>query len=430
MRFHALGLPHTVTRKDYSACAFTQKVLKFCKMMTERGHTVYHYGHKDSEVICTEHISVTFNEDLEKAYGNYDWRKNFFQHNTADHAHQIFNQRAILEVGKRKQPGDFILCFWGYAHRPIFQAHPECIPVEPGIGCTNEPCCPQNIYESYSVMNQIYGKFNRSPHWYDAVIPNYFDKDDFEFCDTPDDYFLFVGRIIGSKGVGIAVDVTRRIGAKLKIAGQGNLKDIVGPIIPDHVEIIGYVEPEQRKELMKKAKALIAPTHYNEPFGGVTIEALFCGTPTITTDWGGFAENNIHGVTGYRCRTMEQFEWACKNIHRINRNDCYDWAINNFSLERVSRMYEEYFASLSKVYNGGGFYENNPGRTELDWLVRYYPVAKPRESQAPSDSEETCYSCDVPTLEPILEIDSADVVLTRTVASLQLSPSSSVAPNM
>ncbi len=399
-------------------------------MMTERGHTVYHYGHKDSEVICTEHISVTFNEDLEKAYGNYDWRKNFFQHNTADHAHQIFNQRAILEVGKRKQPGDFILCFWGYAHRPIFQAHPECIPVEPGIGCTNEPCCPQNIYESYSVMNQIYGKFNRSPHWYDAVIPNYFDKDDFEFCDTPDDYFLFVGRIIGSKGVGIAVDVTRRIGAKLKIAGQGNLKDIVGPIIPDHVEIIGYVEPEQRKELMKKAKALIAPTHYNEPFGGVTIEALFCGTPTITTDWGGFAENNIHGVTGYRCRTMEQFEWACKNIHRINRNDCYDWAINNFSLERVSRMYEEYFASLSKVYNGGGFYENNPGRTELDWLVRYYPVAKPRESQAPSDSEETCYSCDVPTLEPILEIDSADVVLTRTVASLQLSPSSSVAPNM
>lgn len=374
MRFHALSLPHTVTRKDYSACAFTMKVLKWCKMMTERGHTVYHYGHKDSEVICTEHVPVTFDEDLKIAYGDYDWRKNFFQHNTADHAHQIFNQRAIVEVGKRKQPGDFILCFWGYAHRPIFQAHPECIPVEPGIGCTNEPCCPQNIFESYSVMNQIYGMYKKSPHWYDAVIPNYFDPEDFEFNEKPQDYFLFIGRIIGSKGVGIAVDVARRLNMKLLIAGQGNLADVVGPDIPSNVEIIGYVEPKQRNELMKNAKAVFVPTHYNEPFGGVSVESMFCGTPIITTDWGAFAENNLHGVTGYRCRTMEQFVWAAKNIDKISRKACRDWAMNNFSLQRVALMYEEYFETLSKVHNGsGGYYAENPERTELDWLVRYYP---------------------------------------------------------
>jgi glycosyltransferase involved in cell wall biosynthesis len=101
--------------------------------------------------------------------------------------------------------------------------------------------------------------------------------------------------------------MTKRIGAKLYVAGQGDLAAVCGGTIPDHVTEIGYVEPAQRKELMKYAKALIAPTYYNEPFGGVTIEALFRGTPTITTDWGGFAENNLHGVTGYRCRTMEQF---------------------------------------------------------------------------------------------------------------------------
>ena len=394
MRFHALSLPHTVTRKDYSACAFTQKVLKFCKMMTERGHTVYHYGHKDSDVICTEHIPVTFDEDLKIAYGDHDWRKNFFKHNTADHAHQIFNKRAIEEVGKRKQRGDFILCFWGYAHRPVFEAHPECIPVEPGIGCTNDPCCPQNVYESYSVMNQVYGKYNKSPHWYDAVIPNYFDPEDFEFNDKPQDYFLFVGRIIGSKGIGIAVDLTKRIGAKLLIAGQGDLKSVIGIDPPEHVQIIGYVEPEQRKRLMKNAKALIAPTHYNEPFGGVTIEALFCGTPTLTTDWGGFAENNLHGVTGYRCRTMEQFEWAAKNIDKISRKACYEWAVNNFSLKRVSLMYEEYFESLGKVYNGAGFYQENLNRTNLDWLVRYYPTELTHS--CPSDSEEVIQTCDIP----------------------------------
>jgi glycosyltransferase involved in cell wall biosynthesis len=403
MRFHVLGLPHTVTRKDYSACAFTQKVLKFCKMMHRRGHTIYHYGHKDSEVECTEHIPVTFNEDLEIAYGNYDWKKNFFKHNTADYAHQIFNKRAIEEVGKRKEKNDFILCFWGYAHAPIFRVHPELIPVEPGIGCTNEPCCPQNIYESYSIMNQVYGMHKRQPHWYDAVIPNYFDPEDFEFNPTPKDYFLFVGRIITSKGIGIAVEVTKRIGAKLLVAGQGDLASVVGEV-PDHVTIVGYVEPEQRKQLMMNAKALIAATHFNEPFGGVMVESLYCGTPVITSDWGGFAENNLHGVTGYRCRTMEQFEWACKNIDKIDRRSCYEWADKNFSLDRISLMYEEYFSTLLKVHNGeGGFYAKNDKRENLDWMVRYYP--KSITLISPSDSQEESRSDDASKLPPIQQLD-------------------------
>jgi len=373
MRFHILSLPHTVTRKDYSACAFTQKVLKMCKMMTERGHTVYHYGHKDSEVECTEHIPVTFDEDLQIAYGSYDWRKEFFKHNTSDHAHQIFNKRAIVEVGKRKQTHDFLLCFWGFAHEAVANAHPELIAIEPGIGCTNKPFTKQSIFESYAVMNVVYGKYERSPHWYDAVIPNYFDPLDFEFNPTPKDYFLFVGRIIDSKGVGIAIDVTKRLGVRLLIAGQGDLKSIRNPI-PDHVTVIGYVEPRERSEIMRNAKALLAPTHFNEPFGGVSIEALFCGTPTITSDWGGFAENNLHGITGYRCRTIEHFVWAGKNIDKISREACREWAMKNFSLERVALMYEEYFNTLLKVYDGsGGFYAENDDRKELDWLNRYYP---------------------------------------------------------
>ena len=373
MRFHALSLPHTVTTKEYSACAFTMKVLKFCKMMTARGHTVYHYGHKDSEVECTEHVPVTFNEDLEKAYGNYDWKKNFFQHNTGDHAHQIFNERAIVEVGKRKQAGDFLLLFWGYAHGPIMRAHPDLIAVEPGIGCTNEPCTPQSIFESHAVMNVVYGQYKRQPHWYDAVIPNYFDPEDFEFNPTPKDYFLFVGRIIDSKGIGIAIEVTKRLGVKLLVAGQGKVSDICNPV-PDHVIEIGYIVPKQRSELMRNAKALFAPTHYNEPFGGVSIEALFCGTPNITSDWGGFAENNLHGITGYRCRTIEHFVWAAKNIDKISRQACRDWAMNNFSIQRVSKMYEEYFETLQKVFDGsGGYYAKNDERSELDWLTRYYP---------------------------------------------------------
>jgi glycosyltransferase involved in cell wall biosynthesis len=256
-------------------------------------------------------------------------------------------------------------------------------------------------------MNVVYGKYNRQPHWYDAVIPNYFDPDDFEYNDKPQDYFLFVGRIIDAKGIGIAVEVTKRIGAKLLVAGQGDLKSVIG-CIPDHVTVIGYVEPKQRSDLMKNAKALIAPTHYNEPFGGVTIEALFCGTPNITTDWGGFAENNLHGVTGYRCRTIDHFEWACKNIDTISRKACRDWAMNNFSLERVALMYEEYFQSLVKVHTGNGFYQENPNRTELDWLTRYYPTVQ--ESSSPSEPVEKSQQCDVPELPSTLTQNLEDLM--------------------
>jgi hypothetical protein len=182
--------------------------------------------------------------------------------------------------------------------------------------------------------------------------------------------------------------------------------------VPDHVIHVGYVEPKARSELMRNAKALFAPTHYNEPFGGVTIEALFCGTPNITTDWGGFAENNIHGVTGYRCRTIEQFVWAAKNIDKISRKACYDWAINNFSLERIALMYEEYFESLIKIHNGmGGFYSVNDSRSELDWLKRYYPVIE----EAPSSLEgvqEVFLPTDATGPQPMLIQSMAGLSLT------------------
>jgi hypothetical protein len=96
---------------------------------------------------------------------------------------------------------------------------------------------------------------------------------------------------------------------------------------------------------------------YVEPFGGVQVENLLCGTPTITTDWGAFAENNIQGVTGYRCRTFEDFVKAARDCQegKIKSIDCRRQG-ENFSLDAIAPKYEKYFTEALQVSQDRGWY--------------------------------------------------------------------------
>jgi len=376
MRFHILGLPHTVTSKEYNACAYTQKVWKFGKMMRARGHEIIHYGHEDSDLICDEHVTVLTDNDWRKAYGDYDWRKHFFKYDTNDHAYQTFYKNAIAEIEKRKQKHDFILPFWGSGVRPVCDAHQDLICVEPGIGYAGGHWARWKIFESYAIYHAYYGLQgvgHCNQDWYESVIPNYFDLDDFEFSRDKHDYFLYMGRVYEGKGTHIAIEITQHLNKKLIIAGQNNLQAMGYEKTPDHVEFVGYADVPTRKRLMSRAKAAFAPSMYVEPFGGVQIEMLLSGTPTITTDWGSFAENNVNGVTGFRCRSYEHFIWAAQNIDQIDPEDCRSFAEKNFSLERVGALYEEYFQMVLDVYQGKGWYQVRPERQNLDLFSRHFP---------------------------------------------------------
>lgn len=384
-RFHILGLPHTVTSKEYNACAYTQKVLKFGKMMKARGHEIIHYGHEDSNLICDEHVTVVTNADWQKAYGSYDWRKNFFKFDVDDHAYRTFYANAIREIGKRKKENDFILPFWGHGVKPVCDAHPDITTVEPGIGYPMGHWAQFKAFESYAIMHAYYGLAavgNCMQSWYDVVIPNYFDPTDFEFREKKDNYFLFLGRVYEGKGFHIAVETTGAIGEKLIIAGQKPEEFI----FPDHVEFVGYADSEKRKKLMAGAKGAFVPSLYIEPFGGVQVEMLMSGTPTITTDWGSFVENNIHGVTGYRCRTFDHFVWAAQNIDRIDPRNCRTWA-ENFTLDRVAPIYEEFFQNIMDVKTSRGWYERH-SRNDLVYLKREYPKLPERMNHGVLLSEE------------------------------------------
>ncbi len=380
MRFHVIGLPHTQTTLDYEACAYTAKVRKFCNMMKSLGHEVFLYASEDNEAACDELITIAPKADQKKWFGEYDFRKQLFNitWNVRDEHWQVVNARAIKAIKKRLEKNDFICIIGGLCQKPIADAFPENLSVEFGIGYSGV-FANYKVFESYAWMHYIYGTTgDDNGRFFDTVIPNYFEPENFPFRQEKDDYFLFLGRMISRKGLEIAVEVTRRLGAKLILAGQG-VKEIKDNVLicedivlqGEHLEYVGHADVKRRGELLAGAKAVFMGTTYIEPFGGVSIESLLCGTPVIATDFGAFTENIQHGRHGYRFRTIGEATWAAQQVETLDNKKLRDYAVSNFGVERVKYQYQAYFEQLLTL-RGEGFYSSwHQGVKIYDRYKRY-----------------------------------------------------------
>lgn len=349
---HLLGLAHLPTKKEYSSCAYTQKLVKAAKMLKSLGHEIIFYGAEGSEVECDEFVQVVSKDVLDQTYGDYDWTKEFYKRDWADLAHAVFNMNAVKEINKRKKVGDFLFVSMGVDQKPIVDGTQMQLTVEYGVGYDGV-FTTHKVFESYAWMHYVYGRFGAiEGNWFDSVIPNYFDLEDFKFQEEKEDYFLYIGRIIKRKGVQLAQEVCKELGVKLIIAGQ--VGDENGPHavkLDLYGEFVGHADPEKRKQLMAGAKGVFCATSYVEPFGGVAVEAMLSGTPVISTDWGAFTETVISGITGYRVRTFGEALWAAKNIEKLDKKVIRKWAEDNYSLERVRWMYQAYMEQLHDLQN-------------------------------------------------------------------------------
>jgi len=346
--FHCLSIPYSPTCKQYSLCAFVQKVYKFCNEMTKRGHTVYHYGHKDSQVNCTEHITVIDNEILKCTYGDLNaWKTKGYDQHVNNNVFEIFNNNCIKEINKRlKSENEYILAWFGFGHEKcVKNYYNKAIVIEPSIGY-DSMFAPIKIFETRSQLHKLHGKKNTLVNFgAEYVVYPGFDKNDFEYKSKKTNVGLFLGRIINEKGARLVYDICNKIKQEIIFAGPNilNLEDT------KYCKFIGFIDPDKRKKMLSEAKFLIAPSLFIEPCNWTVIEAQFSGTPTITTNFGGFTETVLDKVTGYRCNDINSLVLSILNIQNIDPSNCYTHAVNNFTLEKQCDKYEFIFNQILSI---------------------------------------------------------------------------------
>lgn len=349
MKLHFVGLPHTETIKEYEWCAYTMKLMhmgQICKMI---GYETVLYGSSRDDGGFDEIVEIVTEKDRERWFGHIDWNIEVFNGWTpTDEWWVAPGYRAIEEIKARIEPNDLICIIAGSCQQQIANAFPNNIVLEWAVGYEGILHNTHHCFESEIWRHHIYGKNNiNDGAFFDAVIPNSFDKDDFKCESTREDYILYLGRLTPRKGLAIVEEIAKN--HRVITAGQGDIR-IAG------AEHVGVVRGRKKAELLANAKALICPTTYIEPFGGVAVEAQLSGTPVICTDFGAFTETVQHGITGFRCRNLREFLEATEAV-----NDLDHWLIrveaqDRYSLEAVAPQWKRWYDQIGTLY-GGGWYE-------------------------------------------------------------------------
>ncbi len=166
-------------------------------------------------------------------------------------------------------------------------------------------------------------------------------------------YLAFFSRLSRDKRPDLAVEVAKRAGLPLKLAGKVDSADReyfereVEPLLAHPlIEYLGEIHDSEKPGFLGDAAALIFPIDWPEPFGLVMIEAMACGTPVIARPCGSVPEVVMKGVTGFIADTVDEMVEAVKRIDRIDRSRCLREARRRFSVRAMADGYEAVYRKL------------------------------------------------------------------------------------
>lgn len=187
------------------------------------------------------------------------------------------------------------------------------------------------------------------------VIYNGIDISQFKLNLKPENYFLWVGKIVPFKGLKEAIWLVKKAKERLLIAGNtipeyyNFFQKEIKPHFSKKIVYLGELSQKELVEVYGKAKALLYPISWEEPFGLVMVEAMACGTPVIAFNRGSVPEIVQNGKTGFVVKNLKEMLSAMKKIRNISRLFCRQWVERKFNSQEMVEKYEKiYYEILRK----------------------------------------------------------------------------------
>ena len=189
-----------------------------------------------------------------------------------------------------------------------------------------------------------------------GVVYHGLQPDRFPLSEQPDDHLAFLGRISPEKRLDRAIEIATRAGMTLRVAAKVDradrdyfLRDIEPLLQNPRVEYIGEISETEKPEFIGRARALLFPIDWPEPFGLVLIESLACGTPVIAYPRGSVPEIITHGETGFLVESIDEAVAAVERLSDLSRRRCREVFEERFT---ATRMMEDYLAIYSALVQG------------------------------------------------------------------------------
>ncbi len=223
-------------------------------------------------------------------------------------------------------------------------------------GFSSERIVP--VYRAYDDIGHYVAISNADRHpdlHYAATIHHGIPLSEFTLRETADDYLLYFGRIHPDKGAAEAVEIARRTGHRLLIAGvihdQAYFREQIEPHLDnDRIRYVGSAGPVERDALLGGARALLHLISFAEPFGLSVVEAMATGTPVIAYPLGSMPEIIVDGVTGFLVHDLDEAEDAVWRVDTLDRRACRLHIERYFSAER---MVDDYLTLYRRIIAGG-----------------------------------------------------------------------------
>ena len=278
-----------------SSARSLRKVLLFPEVIQPFGWDVIEYSNEGSASKAREHV-VILTKDRLRALSRRKSREEPLDADVNNTELQQEFQRVLVEkIRSRAKPGDIVCHVWG-PNMEVYNLLPDCQHIELSVGYTASPGLPFRVYESSAWMHWHYGKAGQEDgNHYKWVIPSPFDVDRWAFREEPDDYAIFLGRVTARKGINELVEIARRMPElPIHVYGPGDPSQWAKEA-PANLMFKGPVFGDERVDVVRRARCMLMPTVFIEPFGFSGIEAQLCGVPLIASSYGAFPGDSCGG---------------------------------------------------------------------------------------------------------------------------------------